>query len=297
MADWDDLRIFLAVARGESLSAAGKMLRIDPATVGRRITRLEQVLAARLFLRSPQGYRLTEAGERLMSHALRTEQAVVGAMEELRGAPGSLSGQIRIGAPDGVANYLLPQVVAAICDANPGLDVQIVALPRVFNLSKREADMAIAVSRPAAGRLVAQKLTDYRLHLAASRDYLSRHPPITCLADLRAHRMIGYIPDLIFDSELDYLAEAGVEAATLASNSVSVQFNWLRLGAGVAIVHDFALPAAPDLVRVLPKALSLTRSFYLIRHADDRRTERFNRFAELLVQGVRRELLRLESPT
>jgi DNA-binding transcriptional LysR family regulator len=295
MADWDDLRIFLAVARGESLSAAGRLLRLDPATVGRRVARLEEALGARLFLRSPQGYGLTAAGERLMSHALRTEQAVVGALEELRGAPGSLTGQIRIGAPDGVANYLLPQVVAAICDANPGLEVQIVALPRVFNLSKREADMAIAVSRPAAGRLVAQKLTDYRLHLAATRDYLARHPPIRDLADLAGHRMIGYIPDLIFDSELDYLAATGIETVALASNSVSVQFNWLRLGAGVAIVHDFALPAAPDLVRILPGALSLTRSFYLIRHADDRRSERLNRFAELLVLAVRRETQRLEA--
>lgn len=295
MADWDDLRIFLAVARGESLSAAGRLVRLDPATVGRRVARLEEALGARLFLRSPQGYGLTAAGERLMSHALRAEQAVIGALEELRGAPGSLTGQIRIGAPDGVANYLLPQVVAAICDANPGLEVQIVALPRVFNLSKREADMAIAVSRPAAGRLVAQKLTDYRLHLAAARDYLARHPPIESLADLAGHRMIGYIPDLIFDSELDYLAAAGVETVALASNSVSVQFNWLRLGAGVAIVHDFALPAAPDLVRILPDALSLNRSFYLIRHADDRRNERLNRFAELLVLAVRRETQRLEA--
>jgi len=297
MADWDDLRIFLAVARGESLSAAGRLVRLDPATVGRRIARLEEALGARLFLRSPQGYGLTAAGERLMTHALRTEQAVVGALEELRGAPGSLTGQIRIGAPDGVANYLLPQVVAAICDANPGLEVQIVALPRVFNLSKREADMAIAVSRPAAGRLVAQKLTDYRLHLAAARDYLARHPPIESLADLAGHRMIGYIPDLIFDSELDYLAATGIETVALASNSVSVQFNWLRLGAGVAIVHDFALPAAPDLVRILPGALSLSRSFYLIRHADDRRNERLNRFAELLVLAVRRETQRLEALT
>ena len=62
------------------------------------------------------------------------------------------AGQIRIGAPDGCANYLLPQVIARICDENPGLEVQIVALPRVINLSKREADMAIAVSRPTAGR-------------------------------------------------------------------------------------------------------------------------------------------------
>ncbi|MFN6952719.1 MAG: LysR family transcriptional regulator [Albidovulum sp.] len=295
MTDWDDLRVFLAVARTESLSAAGRVLRLDPATVGRRMARLEEAMAARLFARSPQGYALTEEGQRLLAHAIRAEQAVAAANEEVRGAPGQLSGQIRIGAPDGVANFLLPQVTARICDDNPGLEVQIVALPRVFNLSKREADMAIAVSRPAAGRLTAQRLTDYRLHLAASRSYLDRHPPIRSLADLRGHRMIGYIPDLIFDKELDYLSETGMEVVTLASNSVSVQFNWLRAGAGVAIVHDFALPAAVDLVRVLPDVLSLTRSFYLIRHADDRRVERLNRFAELLAQGVRRELARLEA--
>ncbi len=82
---------------------------------------------------------------------------MIGAMEELHGTSAGLSGQIRIGAPDGCANYLLPQVLAQICDENPGLEVQIVALPRVFNLSKREADMAIAVSRPEAGRLTVQK--------------------------------------------------------------------------------------------------------------------------------------------
>lgn len=295
MTDWDDLRIFLAVARAESLSAAGKVLKLDPATVGRRVARLEEAMATRLFARSPQGYALTEEGQRLLVHAIRAEQAVAAASEEVRGAPGQLSGQIRIGAPDGVANFLLPQVTARICDENPGLEVQIIALPRVFNLSKREADMAIAVSRPAAGRLTAQRLTDYRLHLAAARSYLDRHPPIRTLADLKGHRMIGYIPDLIFDKELDYLAETGIELVTLASNSVSVQFNWLRAGAGVAIVHDFSLPAAPDLVRVLPEALSLSRSFYLIRHADDRRVERLNRFAELLALGVRRELARLEA--
>ncbi|MCB2115129.1 MAG: LysR family transcriptional regulator [Rhodobacteraceae bacterium] len=295
MADWDDLKVFLALARSESLTAAGKVLKIDAATVGRRIARLEEAIAARLFTRSPQGYALTDAGERLLAHAVRAEQAVIAATDEVRGEAGRLTGQVRIGAPDGVANFLLPQITAQICDDNPGLEVQIVALPRVFNLSKREADMAITVSRPAAGRLTAQKLTDYHLHLAASRGYLDRHPAIRDLADLGSHRMVGYIADLIFDSELDYLSATGAEAATLASNSVSVQFNWLRAGAGIAIVHDFALPSAPDLVRILPEALSLTRSFYLIRHADDRRVARLNRFAELLAQGMRREVARLEA--
>lgn len=294
--DWDDLRIFLAVARTESLSGAGRRLKIDPATVGRRVQRLEEAMGARLFAKGPQGYTLTEEGGRLLTHAEHAEAAMEAASDALTG-PEGLSGQIRLGAPDGCANYLLPQVIAQICDDNPGLEVQIVALPRVFNLSKREADMAISVSAPTAGRLSVQKLTDYRLHLAASADYLARTAPIQTRDDLKGRRVIGYIPDMIFDKELDYLAEIGAENVPLASNSVSVQFNWVRAGAGIAIVHDFAIPSTTGIVKLLTEQISLTRSFYLIRHLDDRRSDRLNRFAEALGQGLRREVARLESLT
>jgi DNA-binding transcriptional LysR family regulator len=292
---WDDLKIFLAVARTESLSGAGRVLKVDPATVGRRIARLEESLGAPLFAKSPQGYAMTDAGQRLMTHAERAEAAMGAAVEELAGQAGALSGQIRIGAPDGCANFLLPQVCAAIVADNPDLEVQIVALPRVFNLSKREADMAIGVSPPAAGRLTVQKITDYRLHLAASRRYLRRSPAIRTLDDLQGHPMVGYIPDMIFDKELDYLTGLGVERVQLASNSVSVQFNWIRQGCGIGIVHDFAIPSAKGLVKLLPQEVSLTRSFYLIRHADDRRMDRLNRFALALVDGLKREVARLEA--
>ncbi|WP_372838998.1 LysR family transcriptional regulator [Phaeovulum sp.] len=295
MADWDDLRVFLAVARSESLSGAGRTLKLDAATVGRRIARLELALGVPLFVKSPQGYALTDAGARLLPRAEQAEQAVSGAAEELGAASGQFSGQLRIGAPDGCANYLLPQVCAALCDAHPGLEIQIVALPRVFNLSKREADMAVAVSPPAAGRLLVQRLTDYRLHLVASRAYLARHPPISRIADLSGHRMIGYIPDMIFDKELDYLGVTGVDAVGLSSNSVPVQLMALRAGAGVGIAHDFALPFAPELERILTKEVSLTRAFWLIRHADDQRSDRHRRLAEALGQGIRREVARLEA--
>lgn len=292
---WDDLRIFLAVAREESLSGAGRLLRMDPATVGRRIARLEQGLGAALFVKSQQGYALSEGGARMLRHAEAAEQALSMASEAVLGQAEGLSGQVRIGAPDGCANFLLPQVCAAIADQNPDLEVQIVALPRVVNLSRREADMAIAVSPPSAGRLVVQKITDYRLHLAASEDYLARNAPIHAVSDLHGHRVTGYIPDMIFDKELDYLGELGLTQVPLASNSVSVQFNWLRQGAGIGIVHDFALPSAPNLRRILTDAVSLKRSFYLVRHTDDRRHERMNRFASALVEGMRAELARLES--
>ncbi len=291
---WDDLKVFLAVARHESLSAAGRILKIDPATVGRRIARLEEALRAPLFAKSPQGYALTNEGQRLMDHAARAEQEVTAAFADLTGQGGQLSGQIRLGSPDGSANFLLPQVCAQIVESNPDLEVQIVALPRVFNLSRREADMAIAVSAPLAGRLSVQKVTDYKLSLVASRNYLRRTAPIGCIDDLRHHRIVGYIQDMIFDKELDYMAEAGLPRVDLASNSVSVQLNWIRQGAGIGIVHDFSIPFGRGMVRVLPNDVSLTRSFYLIRHVDDRRLDRLNRFAEALAAGMRREVARLE---
>ena len=292
--DWDDMRIFLAVARADSLSAAGRRLAIDASTVGRRVARLEQALGATLFVKTPQGYALAPEGERLLPHAEAAEAAMSGAAELLSG-PGDLSGQLRIGAPDGCANYLLPQVCARICAAHPRLEIQIVALPRVFNLSRREADMAVAVSQPQAGRLVVQRLTDYNLHLAAHEDYLRAHPPIRDREDLRGHRMIGYIPDMIFDRELDYLAETGMESAQLTSNSVSVQMQAIRVGAGLGIVHDFAIPFCPGVRRVLTGQVALRRGFWLIRHADDRRSQRMNRLADALAQGIRAEVARLQA--
>ena len=295
MGNWDDLRLFLAVAREQSLSGAGKLLRLDPATLGRRMARLEKTMQAVLFVKSPSGYALTEAGVQLLSRAEAAEQAMRQATADVVVPSDQLAGQIRIGAPDGCANYLLPQVCARLVADNPGLDIQIVALPRVFNLSRREADMAIGVSAPTAGRLVVQKIADYQLHLAAADSYLAARPAIRTVADLQGHRLVGYIPDMIFDRELDYLAELGMTRVPLDSNSVSVQVNMIRQGGGVGIVHDFSLPATPGVTRILTGDVHLSRAFYLIRHEDDRRNLRLSRFAEALAQGVRAEVAKLEA--
>ena len=99
---------------------------------------------------------------------------------------------------------------------------------------------------------------------------------------------------MIFDKELDYLEPLGLRRVQLASNSVSVQMNMLRQGAGVGIVHDFAMPFAPELRQILMEHLSLTRSFFLIRAEDDRNNSRFNMFADLpqRAYGLKLRILR-----
>ncbi|WP_417471950.1 LysR family transcriptional regulator [Leisingera sp.] len=294
---WDDMKVFLAVAREASLSGAGRTLKMDPATVGRRVARFEAALETPLFVKSPQGYALSAAGDRLLVHAEAAEQAMRAGTEALTGPSDTLSGQIRIGAPDGAANYLLPQVCAQISEDNPDLDIQIVALPRVINLSRREADMAVTVSAPTAGKLLVQKICDYKLHLVASRHYLKNHRPIQTLEDLKGHKMIGYIPDMIFDKELDYLNDIGVERVALASNSVSVQIKMAAEGTAICIAHDFSLPSHRMLRKILTDKVSLTRGFHLVRHQGDQRSERLNRFASALSRGIRDEVARLEALT
>lgn len=292
---WDDLRIFLAVAREESLSGAAKLLRLDPATVGRRIARLEAAVEVPLFVKSPHGYKLSAAGERLLMHGEAAEQAVRAGLDTLDGASERLSGTFRIGAPDGCANYLLPQVCARIGAENPDLDIQIVALPRVVNLSRREADMAITVSPPSAGQLLVQKITDYHLHLVGASDWLDARPAILDVADLKDIGMVGYIPDMIFDAELDYLDELGVSRIPLASNSVPVQLRLAVQGGGLCVAHDFALPSHPRLRIVLRDRVEFRRSFYLVRHQGDQKSERLNRLAGRIADGLREEVIRLES--
>ena len=295
MENWDDLRIFLAVAQAGSLTIAAQVLKIDPATVSRRIARLEMAHTTPLFSKSPKGYELTEAGHGLVAHVDAAQSSFSAGLGALRGDGEGLMGQIRIGAPDGCANFLLPQVCGQITKDYPELDIQIVALPRVLNLTRREADMAIGVSQPTAGRLIVQKIADYRLHLAASVGLWDKFKEPKILNDLRGLPTVGYVQDMIFDKELDYLEPLGLRRVQLASNSISVQMNLLRQGAGVGIVHDFALPFAPELRRILIDQLSLSRSFFLIRSADDRLNRRLNLFAEVLLSGIRTEILRLEA--
>ncbi|QFU09152.1 HTH-type transcriptional regulator CatM [Rhodobacteraceae bacterium THAF1] len=284
------MRVFLAVTRGGGLTGGARSSRLDPATLGRRIARLEADLGTTLFVKGPQGYRLTEGGVRLFDHAERAESAMLAAEAEVMGA---LSGAVRIGAPEGCATYLLPQVTAAMASANPGLEIEIVALSRTFDLNRREVDMAIAVSRPTTGRIAAQKIADYRLSLAAHGNYLDRHP-VTDPNKLNAHRIVGYVPDMIHDRELDYLGEIGVTRVDLASSSVVVQAEWIARAEGVGIVHDFVLSRLPGVRRVLADRIGLTRTFWLLRPLDDVRAARLDAVARALVQGVRAEIARAE---
>lgn len=283
--DWDDLRFFLAVARSGRLTAAARRLGADHATVSRRITSLEESLKAKLFERRPQGYALTGHGEQLLAKAESMETEALAIQSEIGGADMALSGTVRIGAPDGFGSTFLASRFAGLAKSYPGLELQLIAMPRLLSLSKREADVAITLAPPKEGKVVARKLCDYRLGLYAAQDYLDANPPITAAEDLFGHRIVGYIDDLIFTPELDYLDEVAKGLrAHIQSSSVLAQMNAVAAGAGIGVIHHFMAVDEPRLVPVLPESVSITRSFWLLVHADLKDVARVRAVVDFIVR-------------
>ncbi len=289
--NWDDYRFFLAVARTGKLSTAGQQLNVDHATVGRRVKALEEALKVHLFDRSPQGYSLTDEGQKLVTMAEGMETSAVAAQSEFSGEADTVSGVVRIGAPEGMATSMLAECAVRLCEQHPKLELQIIAMPRTFSLTKREADIAIAVSAPTSGRLKYRKMTDYTLHMYATREYLDNNPPINELSDLTRVRGIGYVTDLIYDKELDYIPLISTDAKPhLTSSSVHVQLEATLANGGICVLHDFIARKYPQLVRVMPEEVSFTRTFWYIVHEDYAKLHRIRVVSDALIEHVRRRV-------
>lgn len=288
--DWDDLRYFLSVARTGRLTAAARRMGTDHSTVSRRVTALENRLGAELFRRSPRGYSLTDAGEKLLTRAEMIESSAANIENDIAGERSSLEGVVRIGAPDGFGSLFLAPRIGELTLRHPRLELQIVAMPRVFNLTRREADIAIGLKRPDRGRLYSRKLTDYTLHVYAAQSYLDRHGPIRERRDLADHPIIGYIPELIFTPELDYLKELGDDfTPRLSSTNLFAQLGATQAGAGLCILPDFMAHDTPGLVRVLPAEIELVRAFWIIAHLDARESTRIQTVIDFISGRVKED--------
>jgi DNA-binding transcriptional LysR family regulator len=285
--DWDDLRYFLAVARTGRLTAAAQRMTTDHATVSRRVKALEGRLGAALFTRSPRGYALTEQGEALLRHAEAIESTAARIHNDIAGERFSLSGAVRIGAPDGFGAFFLAPRLGRLASQHPELELQLVAMPRVFSLSKREADIAIVLSRPERGRLISRCLTDYSLHLYASRDYLAAHGPVERPEALKDHLLLGYIPELIYTPELDYLSLVLADLRPRVSSvNLLAQMRAVEAGTGICVLPDFMARHASGLVPVLPEVVEIRRTFWLMAHADSRDSARVQAAMRFVVEQV-----------
>ncbi len=285
--DWSDYQAFLAIARAGQLARAAAAMRVDATTVGRRLRRLEARLGTTLFEQTREGQVLTEAGERLLAAVEAMDRAVSGVSEEHGG--GGLSGTLRISVSEGFGTGFLASRLPEFAAAHPGLTLDLVASSGFLSPSKREADIAVVLSRPQAGPVIARKLSDYALRLYASPAYLAQAGTPERAEDLaQGHRLVGYIPDLLYAPELRYLDEIlpGL-AAAVRSSSINAQQRLLAQGAGIGVLPCFLGDSDPALRTVLPER-RITRSFWLVTHKDTHNLARIRAGTKWMIETVAR---------
>lgn len=268
--NWDDVRLFLAVARSGQFLAAAKRLNVNHATLSRRVTALEAALGTQLLARRPQGCELTEEGERFLAAAERMETEMLAAQAGLGRTGTAISGTVRIGAPDGFGVSFLAPRLGRLVSRHPELKLELVPVPRSFSISRREADIAITIDRPEQGRLVSSKLTDYTLGLYAAKTYLAAAGVPETVENLRDHRRIGYVEDLLYSASLDFTGEVMRNwNASLEISSATGQFEAVRSGAGIGILHNYIAARHAELVRLLPQT-TIRRAYWITFHESAR---------------------------
>jgi len=284
--NWDDVRMFMAVARTGQILAASKRLGVNHATLGRRVTALEESLQSRLLIRRTNGCELTAEGEIFLRAAERMETEMLAAQAQVGHIDTAIAGTVRIGAPDGFGVSFLASRLGRLTRRYPELKIQLVPVPRSFSLSQREADIAITIERPDQGRLISAKLTDYTLGLYAAQTYLEGRGMPDSVEALKAHPRIGYVEDLIFSPSLNFTGEvmrnwdAGFEVSSAIGQTEAV-----RSGAGIGILHSYIARQYPELVRVLPE-VSIKRAYWTTYHESARDLVRVRTVAAFLQELV-----------
>lgn len=287
--NWDDVRIFLAVARSGQILAASKRLGLNHATLSRRLTLLEQALKTQLFIRRTNGCEMTEEGQRFLGAAERMETEMLNAQANLGRVDTAVAGTVRIGAPDGLGVSFLAPRLGRLTARYPDLKIQLVPVPRSFSLSQREADIAITIERPEQGRLMFSKLTDYSLGLYASADYLAEYGTPADVEALKRHRRIGYVEDLIFSPSLNYTGEIMRDwDAAFEISSATGQTEAVRSGAGIGILHNYIAGQYPELLRIMPR-ISIIRSYWTAYHESARQLVRVRTVVDFLQELVAEE--------
>jgi DNA-binding transcriptional LysR family regulator len=285
--NWHDLRFFLAVARGESLSATARTLKVDRSTVLRRIRGLEAALDVRLFKRDQESLDLTEPGEELLEIAARIEDEMVALVRRVAGRNEPLTGTVRVATTDSIAFAVLPAHLARFHAAHPRIKVELVASPRLLNITKREADVGFIPVRDPDGAQVGRKLCATAVSIYGSRRYLDGRPPPRTAEDLRHHDMIASDDSLSHFPITRWVKEHVVEGSIVyRTNSLLMQLAAVQEGVGLAYLPCFLTDPLPDLVRIFPADIDMSTDLWIVTHGDLRQASRIRAFIDFMARSI-----------
>ncbi|RFC64688.1 MULTISPECIES: LysR family transcriptional regulator [Mesorhizobium] len=281
VANWDDLRVFLAVARTGSLSGAARSLSVNHSTVFRRIAGFEAALGVRLFERLPNGYALTPAGEETLGIVERIEADVAMLDRTVTGQDLRLSGTVRITAIDMLAFWLLPDHLARFHAAYPGIEIEMVVGNEALNLSRRETDIALRIGNTPPETLVGRQVGRLDFAIYGALAYCAARPDM----DLTQQDWIG------LDNAHAPLARRfetflpGVRPV-IRSNSVACTVRLAKAGLGLAVLPCVIADQKQDLIRVAEVPDTFSLDLWLLTHEDLRHTARIRAVLDFLAAAL-----------
>jgi DNA-binding transcriptional LysR family regulator len=279
-AKWDDLRIFLEVARHGTVHAAARQLRLDHSTVCRRIGRLETLLAVKLLDRSRKGVFVRPEAQGLLQHIEEMDQHASSLADMI---VGDASKAVRIATMEGLASGYIARCVPALARFDSTMKVELVSIPQVVDLNRKEADVFLSFFNPATRGLRSFLVGSFSLFLYSSPDYLRRNGKPRSRAELSKHVFVGYIDDLLAIDAVRWLDEVIVSPRmSFQSNSVFAQRNAAEQGMGIVLLPTFVASDVPGLERILPDRISIRREVWASVRTEQSHLQRIKTILEFL---------------
>jgi DNA-binding transcriptional LysR family regulator len=282
--DWDDLRVFLAVAREGSTIAAGRALRVNQSTVHRRLAELERRIGCRLVERHPSGYRLTDFGRELLPQAASVEEAVQRFEQRIDESKRAIVGVVRVTCPEPLV-YLIKQsrLLDRFKALHPGLTVEFVMSDRYLDISKGEADLALRSGDTDDNELVGRKVADSIWAVYASREYVERAGKPVSVEELEQHPLVGFEESMTKHRVARWLQQVAPNGRIVArSNSVLGLLYAVKSGVGIGPLPTALGDGDPQVVRVLGPIPELARIWRVLAHPDVRHTPRVAAFFDFI---------------
>jgi len=270
--NWDDIKIFLEVARSERLSEAAKRLSIDASTISRRLHKLEENIKIKLFERTVDGHILTSGGQRLLRSACKMEQDANNALNDIKNNNQPNAGHVRIGVTEAFGNFFIAPNLLELQQHFTNIQIDLLPFSRFVKISRNEADIAIAVERPKSTSMIVAKLCDYKLQLYAHPNYIKHAKYPIKLNNLNQHNWVSYVDNLLFTEQLDYLKDINSQVKpSFRSTSVVSQYSAIKSGLGIGILPCFLAEQDNSLVKLFSDDIEVVRSFYLVTHPESKR--------------------------
>lgn len=285
--DWSMIAVFLAVAETGSLSAAARRLGSSQPTVSRQVREIEESLGTLVFVRQARGMALTETGRSLLAPAREMREAAGTFGLIAAGASDRLTGTVRITASVFVSHYVMPPIIAEMRQAEPEIDIELVASDTSDNLLFREADIAVRMYRPTQLEMVTRHIGDVELGLFGARDYLDRAGRPSGAEDLRRLDFVGYDRNpTIIEGFRSSGWEVDREFFPVRCDHNTVVWELVRAGCGLGFVQA-RLARADPLVEEIDLGIPIPRlPVWLTAPEALRQSPRIRRIWDLLADAL-----------